>query len=182
MFRDPRDGPEGRASANDQDAPDEVVAAMDDALVRLRRLWNSPPPRLVVEGDARIELSSVLVVEACFRGSAAGREVSVGDVAQFADVRHSTASRLVDRAIGAGLVRRGVSADDARRVTLELTREGAALRARAVAFRSAWLRQVVAGWPLDDVSRFADLLGRFAAAVARTPPPGPPSGSPGAIP
>ena len=61
------------------------LAAVDDALLRLRRLWSASRSRLVDDGGAAVEMSSLLVVEACARGAAAGAEVSVGDVARFAD-------------------------------------------------------------------------------------------------
>lgn len=150
---------------------DEALAAVDAALVRLRRLW-SAAPHLVDEAGRPVEMSSVLVVEACSRHAAEGREATVGAVAEFADVTHSTASRLVDRAVTAGLVVRSTSPSDARRAVLALSPAGRALRARAVAFRLAWLRSTLADWPAADTEAFADLLGRFADAVATHGGPG----------
>ncbi len=147
------------------------LALLDDALLRLRRLWAAPPPALVLEsGDGEpVTMSSVLVVEACARG---GGEVGVGDVGQVLDVEPSTASRLVDRAVRAGLVERRPSEVDARRVALALTASGEALRARAVEFRLAWLSQVLQGWDDAEVGTLAAALARFADAVAETGPPG----------
>ncbi len=146
------------------------LGRLDDALVRLRRLWSSP--RQVIDHDGRpVEMSSVLVVEACARGTARGAEVSVGDVAHFADVTPSTASRLVERAVRADLVRRNPSARDARRTVLHLTAAGSALRARALHARLGWLGSVVHGWPSDDLAALVDLLGRFADRMTLTGPP-----------
>jgi DNA-binding MarR family transcriptional regulator len=144
---------------------------LDDALLRLRRLWSTPPPSLVLEsGDGtQVTLSSVLVVEACARG---GGEVGVGDVARFLEVEHSTASRLVDRAVRAGLVTRGPSAADARRVALTLTASGEQVRERAVGFRLAWLGRVVGGWSGPELAALAEGLSRFADAVTEVGPPG----------
>ncbi len=146
------------------------LLAVDDALVRLRRLWTAAPRRV---GAPSVDMSSVLVVEACARGGDA--EVTVGDVARFAAVEHSTASRLVDRAVRAGLFDRADSARDARRTVLILTPGGQELRDRAVAFRMAWLGGMLAGWAPDDVATFARLLSRFAAVVTER-------GGPGALP
>ena len=148
---------------------------LDDALLRLRRLWSTPPPSLVLEtGDGtQVTLSSVLVVEACARVEG---EVGVGEVARFLEVEHSTASRLVDRAVRAGLVTRGASAADARRVTLSLTPAGEGLRERAVGFRLAWLWRVVGSWGPDELAALADGLSRFADAVSEVGPPSPPPG------
>jgi DNA-binding MarR family transcriptional regulator len=151
------------------DARGEDLQALDEALVRLRRLWTASRAHAVDDFGARVEMSSVLVVEACAR--AAGAETAVGDVAAFLDVEPSTASRLVDRAARAGLVRRTASAVDARRSALVLTHAGRALRARAVAARLGWLAGVVHDWPEPDVRALAEVLGRFADAVSASPPP-----------
>jgi len=141
----------------------EDLAALDEALVRLRRLWTASRAHVVDGGGQRVEMSSVLVVEACAR--AGGAQTSVGDVAAFLDVEASTASRLVDRAARAGLVSRTASETDARRSALALTENGRALRARAVDLRLEWLAAVVQDWPEPDVRALADALGRFADAV-----------------
>ena len=147
------------------------LAALDEALVRLRRLWTASRAHVVDELGHRVEMSSVLVVEACAR--AGGAETAVGDVAAFLDVEPSTASRLVDRAARAGLVDRTVSEVDARRSSLVLTDAGRALRGRAVAARLGWLGGVVQDWPAAEVRALADALARFADAVGSAPPPGP---------
>lgn len=153
---------------------DEHLRAVDDALVRLRRLWSTHPRQVLEDGNRMAEMSTVLVVEACARGAEAGAEVSVGDVATFADVEHSTASRLTDRAVRAGFVARTPSAHDARRAALVLTADGRALRRRSVTFRTDWLARTLDGWEDGDVADLARLLGRLAAAVATHGGPGAP--------
>jgi DNA-binding MarR family transcriptional regulator len=138
---------------------------LDDALLRLRRLWSPSRQRLVDEGGAVVEMSSLLVVEACARGSAAGGEVSVADVAILADVAPSTASRLVDRAANAGLVNRGTSLVDPRRTALSLTERGTTLQARAHNARTTWLAGQFHDWSPRDVDHLARLLARFADTV-----------------
>lgn len=150
------------------------LQAIDDALVRLRRLWSPSQQSTVDDEGRRIEMSSLLVVEACARG---GAPVSVGDVAAFAGVAHSTASRLVDRAERAGLVRRDRSPVDTRRTTVELTADGTAVRERAVLFRLRWLDAVVGGWSEAEVAALAGLLGRFADSVAVHGDPGTAAGA-----
>lgn len=147
------------------------LTRLDDALLRLRRLWTAPPPALVLESldGEPVTMSSVLVVEACARGE---DEVGVRDVGQLLDVDPSTASRLVDRAVRAGLVERRPSAVDARRVALVLTASGEALRGRAVDFRLGWLSTVLDGWSDAEVAALAGSLARFADAVGEVGPPG----------
>jgi DNA-binding MarR family transcriptional regulator len=155
------------------------LAILDDALLRLRRLWSPSRQRLVDDDGIAVEMSSLLVVEACARGAAAGREVSVADVASLADVAPSTASRLVDRAVGAGLVERGRSRVDPRRTALSLTERGATLQARAYTARTTWLAAQLHDWPTLDVDHLAELLARFANSLdhecdipPRAAPPG----------
>lgn len=148
--------------------------AVDDALVRLRRLWSSRARQVLEDGDRPVEMSSVLVVEACARGAAAGEEVTVGGVAHFTDVEHSTASRLVDRAVRAGLIVRAPSASDARRIALVLSPQGRDLRERSVVFRTSWLAGVLDGWSENDVADLARLLARFAGTVVAVGGPGSP--------
>ena len=138
------------------------MTAVDDALLRLRRPWSPDRNRVVDDAGTPVEMSSLLVVEACARTG--GAEVTIGDVAQFADVTHSTASRLVDRAERAGLVRRVPSARNARRTAVTLTRQGAGLRARALHARTAWLDRTLRDWTDADVGDLGRLLLRFAAA------------------
>ncbi len=163
-----------RTHMTDEDARRDLER-LDDALLRLRRLWTTPPPSLVLESAAgtQVTISSVLVVEACARVEG---EVGVGEVARFLEIEHSTASRLVDRAVRSGLVARGPSEADARRVALTLTPTGEQLRERAVGFRLAWLARVVRSWSGPELGALAEGLSRFADAVADVGPPGAPGG------
>lgn len=138
------------------------LSVLDDALIRLRRLWSASRTRFVEDGATAVEMSSLLVVEACARGTAAGREVVVSDVAELADVAPSTASRLVDRAEASGLLNRIPSSVNARRTALELTPAGADLRERALTARIEWLTGQMRDWEPADVQRLGALLSRFA--------------------
>lgn len=145
------------------------IAAIDDAFLRLRRLWAASRHRIVHDGVTAVELSSLLVVETCARQAALDREANVSDVAVLADVTPSTASRLVDAAEVAGLLTRRPSALSARRTALELTSDGHALRERAVAARTGWLVEQLTGWEASDVDKFGQLLQRFADQIHGTP-------------
>jgi DNA-binding MarR family transcriptional regulator len=153
-----------------------VLNQLDDALIRLRRLWQTPSiTRVLIEPDGSpLEMSTVLVTDAINRSLHASppTAVRVGDIAERLDVAPSTASRLVDRAVRAGMVSRGRDSADNRHVTLTLTPSGSALLGRALTFRTQYLEQVLTGWPRDDVATLARLLDRFAAAVHTHPEPG----------
>lgn len=151
---------------------EQGLAALDDALLRLRRVWSATRQGIVTEGDTPVEMSCLLVVEACARGVRAGREVTIGDVARLADVTPSTASRLVDRAQAAGLLTRTASRVDSRRTALYLTSAGAALQARANQARLDWLSERLADWSAADVAQLGALLHRFADTFFEFPEPG----------
>lgn len=138
------------------------VDAIDDAFLRLRRLWSVSRHRVEDDGITRVELASLLVVEACGRKAAAGMEANVSDVAFLADVTPSTASRLVDTAERAGLLQRQGSAHSGRRIALVLTPAGQVLQARAVLARRSWLAGQLASWTPVEVEQFGALLQRFA--------------------
>jgi DNA-binding MarR family transcriptional regulator len=114
---------------------------IDDAFLRLRRLWASSRQGILNDHAPAVELSSLLVVETCARCEERDQEANVSHVAFLADVTASTASRLVDTAERAGLLVRAPSRHSARQTALQLTDAGRALRARAVAHRQGWLAE-----------------------------------------
>ncbi len=143
---------------------DGVLEQLDSALLALRR-FVSPElarPRIEHEGTV-IELSTMLVVDAIDR-SALG-EVSVREVAESLQVAPSTASRLVDRAVGAGMVASAPSEDDPRRRVLHLTGAGRRLQRAARRHRTQRLGAATAEWSRDDLEHFAELLDRFARTI-----------------
>lgn len=142
------------------------LLALDAAMMRLRRVWAVPPARTppVADDAGQVELSTVLVVEACAHEGAA-TSTTVADVAAFAGVAPSTASRFVRRAAEAGVVTRDQQGADGRRAVVELTDAGRALFERARAFRLQRLQLTLQGWTDTEVLVFVNLLARFAAAA-----------------
>ena len=146
----------------------EAAAQLDDALIRLRRLWHAPAGSVRAGSEASApELSTVLVADAINRQlqREPGAPVRVADVAHRLDVAPSTASRLVDRAVRAGMVHRGSDLADPRRAVLTLTPTGTGWLATAFGFRTRYLERVLAGWSATDANTLARLLDRFATAV-----------------
>jgi DNA-binding MarR family transcriptional regulator len=147
---------------------DLVLERLDSALLALRR-FASPElarPRISHAG-VDIELSTMLVVDAIAR-SAPG-EVSVRLVADSLQVAPSTASRLVERAVQAGMVAGRSSENDPRMRVLHLTREGRRLQRAALRHRTQRLADATVDWSRDDLAQFADLLDRFARTVHPLP-------------
>ena len=134
---------------------------LDDALLRLRRLWLHPARRrrFMAELGEPVELATLRTLRAI--DLAGGDEPSVGDVAAALVVDASTASRLVDQAVSGGYVTRHPSASDRRRSVLELTTQGADLLQRSTKVRERLLAEVTAEWPAEDLATLAGLLGRL---------------------
>ncbi|PRZ08855.1 MarR family transcriptional regulator [Isoptericola sp. CG 20/1183] len=137
------------------DAREPDLRMLDRALVGLRRFLTAPP---VLDDQGRaVELSTLLVLnELPTEGQ------SVQQIATRLGVAHSTASRLVTRAEGAGMVTRTDSPDDARRRLVVPTAAGRGLRDRAAEFRLERLADIVDGWTPDEVHTLARSLHRFA--------------------
>lgn len=141
---------------------------MDSALLGMRRLWSPTtsgrPPRGMAPG---VDLSSVLVIHVVGEADAAP---TIAEVAERLGVVAATASRLCDRAVAAGYLQKEPAHDDARRRTLSLTPQGAAMQKDSLAFRHDYLRDLVAEWTTEETETFARLLTKFAQAVAEHPP------------
>lgn len=149
----------------------DAVVRLDETFLRLRRLWSASRQRIIQSDGRYVEMSTLLVVEACARGAAREQPVSVSDVAAFADVAPSTASRLVDRAVAAGFVQRALPPTGSRRSALNLTASGTSLHQVSLAARLRWLEHQLDGWPpgaVDDLAylltQFADTLDRYVAS------------------
>lgn len=147
------------------------LVVLDAALMRLRRLWTAPRTHGGMRADLGedVELSTVLVVDALARQPGLQPGTSgVAEVAARLDVAPSTASRLVERAVAAGMVERRTSAADARRAELHLTDAGHELHERARRFRAGYLARVLDDWPPHRIASLAVGLDAFADAVATT--------------
>ncbi|GAA4227702.1 DNA-binding MarR family transcriptional regulator [Streptosporangium album] len=145
-------------------------AAIDVALFRLRRIWARPlRARRSTDPQRPVQLSNVMVVHAVHKLSLDLSEVTVGAVAEQLDVDPSTASRLVNDAIGAGFVEREESEVDARRARLVLSGRGHRVLEVVVRHRRIYLDGLIADWDETDREVFARLLTRFAAAAVAHP-------------
>ena len=102
---------------------------------------------------------------------AEGRLMSVTELAEAIGVDQPRASRLVQTAVGEGLVVREADPDDARRTRLRITDEGRAAVHAATSNRRRAIESALDGFSDDERERLADLLGRFAAGLRRAHPP-----------
>lgn len=139
----------------------EQLDALDEALVGVRRLMQRPGYQrqfLAALGEP-VDLGTLRAVRAV--GRLADDVPGVGDVAELLMVDASTASRVLDRAVGAGYVAREPAPHDRRRTQLRLTDAGVALLAKADAARRELLSTVTDDWDPGDLETLASLLDRL---------------------
>jgi len=88
------------------------------------------------------------------------------DLANQALLDLSTVSRQVAYLEALGLVERHPDPLDGRASLLSLSRKGRAASSRLCDARRQMFAEMLAEWPVEDVERFAELLNRFAHALA----------------
>jgi DNA-binding MarR family transcriptional regulator len=143
----------------------DAVAAIEQAMVAMRRSWSrrSLQRRVAAAGSAgTAEAAAFQVLDAIESGP-----LTVNGVADALGVDQPRASRLVARAVEAGLVRRGADPDDGRRSVLALTPRGARALAEGHRARRAAVEAALAGWPDEDRETFARLLRAYVSGWER---------------
>ncbi len=144
---------------------------LDELLTRIHVVRQRPEWRRRLLGgvDQVAAVSTLRVLRAVEQCERAGRAASVGDVAQYMAVEHSTASRTVGSVVASGLLGKSVSAEDQRRCRLTLTDTGRKALAKVARRRQEVIASVIADWPDADVDTLVTLLDRFAADLEHGP-------------
>lgn len=138
--------------------------ALDDALVTIRRVLLRPGYRArLLDGlPGQVELATLRLLRTVQRHDGAP---SIGEVAEVLMIDPSTASRVVDRAVGSELLERRACTDDRRRARLHLTPTGNELLDRATDRRRELLAEVTADWTEEEldllVRQLTSLVGGF---------------------
>jgi DNA-binding MarR family transcriptional regulator len=145
-------------------APDELV---DTVLAASRALVAVAARSLAAAGDeVTLPQYRALVVLAA-RGPQ-----GTADLAAALAVNPSTATRMCDRLVGKGLVRRHRQAGDRRMVRITLTTAGRALVAEVTRRRRAELARLLGALPHDQHEPVMAAFAAFAAAAGELPQPG----------
>jgi DNA-binding MarR family transcriptional regulator len=145
-------------------APDGLV---DTVLAASRALVAVAARSLVAAGDeVTLPQYRALVVLAA-RGPQ-----GTADLAAALAVNPSTATRMCDRLVRKGLVRRHRKAGDRRTVRITLTAQGRDLVGEVTRRRRAELARLLAALPPDQHQPVIAALGAFAAAAGELPQPG----------
>jgi DNA-binding MarR family transcriptional regulator len=162
---------------------DAAVAAIERAMVTLRRSWSRRTLQRRAAGDraagdraaggpagpdpAGTAAAVFPVLDAIEGAAEADRTMTVNGVAEALWIDQPRASRLVARAVDDGLVRRGADPDDGRRSVLRLTRRGARVLADGHRTRRQAVEAALAGWSDEDRETFARLLDAYVAGWQR---------------
>lgn len=141
---------------------------LDELLTRLHLARQRPQWRRRVLGpDSPVSgVSTIRVLRAVEQFDESGG-ASVGDVADFLAVEHSTASRLVGSVVAAGLLTKSSAADDQRRRALVLTEVGRKELAEIAERRRDLVAETVADLPDSDIDTLVELLGRITDRFER---------------
>lgn len=142
---------------------------LDELLVRIHTVRQRPGwrRRLIDASGSVPSLSTLRVLRAVEQREKAGHSASVGDVAEYMAVEHSTASRTVANVVAAGLLTKTQDIEDQRRCVLALTAAGRQALADVTERRQEMVAETVAGWPESDVDTLVDLLQQLVADFER---------------
>jgi DNA-binding MarR family transcriptional regulator len=134
--------------------------------VAMRRSWSrrSLQRRAAAAGSAGTAGAAAFQVLDAIES---GGPLTVNGVAHALGIDQPRASRLVARAVEAGLVRRGADPDDGRRSILALTPRGARVLGEGHRARRAAVEAALAGWPDEDRETFARLLRAYVSGWER---------------
>lgn len=150
--------------------PDEerLMDAAGGAFARMRRRTMQTP---VDPPSGRKDLTRNLVLNLVEEAQIAGREMTVGSLADHLMVDPSVASRMVADCITHGYLVRTASQRDGRRTIVQLTDEGSALLGHFRRQHRQAFEHITGDWPKAERLEFARLLVKYADATSRLPMP-----------
>lgn len=146
---------------------------LDDLLTRIHVARQRPSwrRRLLDGADPVTNVSTLRTLRAVEHHQRDGGGASIGDVADYLAVEHSTASRTVSAVVAAGLLTKSPAHDDQRRSVLVLTDIGVKALATVTDRRRELVAETVSDWDAADIDRLVTLLERlterFEAAAGR---------------
>lgn len=138
------------------DQLDELLTRIH--LARQRPAWRR---RLLDGADPVTSVSTLRVLRAVEERQRSGCGASIGDVAEFLAVEHSTASRTVAGVVASGLLTKTTAEDDQRRCALVLTDIGRKALGTVTDRRRDLVAETIADWPDTEVDTLVTLLDRL---------------------
>ena len=127
-------------------------------IARQRPVWRR---RLLDDVSPAMTVSTLRVLRAVEQSQLKGAGASIGDVADYLAVEHSTASRTVAAVVAAGLLTKTFAPDDQRRSVLVLSDAGRRTLETVTGRRRELVAETIADWSDTDVDTLVSLLGRL---------------------
>lgn len=153
--------------------PESPFDHLDDLLTRIHVARQRPAwRRRLLDGAGPVtNVSTLRTLRAVEHHQRNGGGASIGDVADYLAVEHSTASRTVSAVVAAGLLAKSSADDDQRRSVLVLTDIGVQALATVTDRRRDLVAETVVDWDTADIDRLVILLERlterFEAAAGK---------------
>ena len=149
--------------------PQSRYDQLDELLTRLHLARQRPNwRRRLLDGAGPVtNVSTLRVLRAVEECQRSGGGASIGDVAEFMAVEHSTASRTVAAVVAAGLLTKTFAPDDQRRCALVLTDVGRKALDTVTDRRRDLVAEAIADWPDANVDTLLSLLDRLTERFER---------------
>jgi DNA-binding MarR family transcriptional regulator len=135
--------------------------------IRRRQQRRTLAGRALGEDGARARAALTEVLDVVEEDAAGGSPTTITELGRRLGVDQPRASKLVNLAVEAGLLRRGHDPADGRRSVLELTGPGRAHLEQVHQFRRSVFAVAMGDWTPDERTVFATLLTRFVANLER---------------
>jgi DNA-binding MarR family transcriptional regulator len=140
------------------------TAAVGDAFGELLRTIRKVKARGLAAGGSDVQSVRHLLLQTVVEEG----PLRAGVLAAHVESDASTVSRHVAALVRSGLLTRRADQGDGRSSLLTLTDAGRAVAAEIQQASAQFYAQTLAGWQIDELYQFADLLDRFIAAYDQT--------------
>lgn len=135
------------------------VTAVADNLVHLMRTFARQRAKVLAAAAHDVEWSSQMLLKVLANEG----PIRASQLAEFAHIDPSTASRQVAALVKDGLIERRADPEDGRACLLVLTDKAGDVLRRHDEIRDSHFARMLTGWSERDLRRFAALLSRFTA-------------------
>jgi DNA-binding MarR family transcriptional regulator len=140
------------------------TAAVAESVIALVHAVRASKARLLAAARTDVESAAQLLL----RTVAHEGPLRASALAEAVHLDLSTISRQTSALVSRGLLERRADPEDGRASLLAITDAGRDVLGRQVETRQLFFDQVLAGWKVDDLHRFAALLERFTTDYQQT--------------
>jgi len=154
------------SAATPEKGGDPALAGIGQAMTRMRLLIGRRfIGRMALKRiGTGLELSDIDAIGVIKR-VAPHQEVTVGAIAEQMRIDPSRGSRIVADLVRQGLLERAASQEDGRRSIVRMTAAGKQVLEQIEEIKRELIIEATAGWPQDDIVKFAALYDRFTVGL-----------------